>query len=63
MLSRKRVSGVIQIWATGRGILQQQFELLPDETGMIGKITVNLLYNKVEYIRRNVSETLVNEEA
>ena len=51
------------VWATGRGILQQQFELLPDETGMIGEITVNLLYNKVEYIRRNVSETLVNEEA
>lgn len=63
MLSRKRGSGVIQIWATGRGILQRQFELLPDEAGMIGEITVNLLYNKVEYIRRNVSEILVNEEA
>ena len=63
MLSRKRGSGVIQIWATGRGILQRQFELLPDEAGMIGKITVNLLYNKVEYIRWNVSEILVNEEA
>lgn len=63
MLSRKRVSGVIQIWATGRGIQQQQFEPLPDEAGMIREITVNLLYNKVEYIRRNVSEILVNEEA
>lgn len=63
MLSRKRVSGVIQIWATGRGILQQQSELLLDEAGMIREMTVNLLYNKVAYIRRNVSETLVNEEA
>lgn len=63
MLSRKRVFGVIQLWANGRGTLQQQSELLPDEAGMIGEITVNLLHNKVAYIQRNVSETFVNEEA
>ena len=63
MLSRKRVFGVNQLWANGRGTLQQQSELLPDEAGMIGEITVNLLYNKVAYIQRNVSETFVNEEA
>ena len=63
MLSRKRVLGLIQLWSNARGTLQQQSELLPDEAGMIGEITVNLLYNKVAYIQRNVSETFVNEEA
>lgn len=83
----------MQLWATGKGILQQQSELLPDEAGMIGETIVNLMFAydritlpekntavkcidalyreslltqdlvEILYIRRNVLETFVNEEA